>query len=275
MTYRQIKWLILMLPTVAIGLWEYARHTFLMDYISMETGNLLSPLIVFGVTIIFLLKLFGSLEKIQRELHEEKAERSALQERAKISRELHDGIAQSLFLLAIKTDKLGKELHIEHHPRFQKMQQTLQHIHEDTRQAITNLRVPPAEEKLQWRQMLENYVATLQEEHGLVLDLDWELDEPSLSAKEKIELFACIKEALMNAVKHGSANEVRLRGRKLPPNGFVISIENDTTMTEWPQSERRYGLQILQDRAKAMNATFAKELHNGIVTVTIRKEGSV
>ena len=31
MKYKQIKWLILMTPTVTIALWEYLRHEFLLS----------------------------------------------------------------------------------------------------------------------------------------------------------------------------------------------------------------------------------------------------
>ena len=37
--YKQIKWLILTIPTVTIALWEYIRHEFLLSYITMEIGN--------------------------------------------------------------------------------------------------------------------------------------------------------------------------------------------------------------------------------------------
>lgn len=43
MTYKQIKRLILILPTITIGVWEYVRHQFLLPYISMEAGNWLTP----------------------------------------------------------------------------------------------------------------------------------------------------------------------------------------------------------------------------------------
>ncbi|WP_247747522.1 hypothetical protein [Alkalihalobacillus sp. BA299] len=71
MTYRQIKMLILLLPTITIGLWEYVRHEFLLPYISMELGNLLAPVIVFVVTMIFLVKLFTMLEHIKEDLEKQ------------------------------------------------------------------------------------------------------------------------------------------------------------------------------------------------------------
>jgi len=100
-SYKQIKWLILIIPTLTIGLWEYVRHDFLLPYISMELGNVLAPIIVFLVTILFLTQLFDILERNQKELERAKALQAALEEREKIARELHDGIAQSLFLINV------------------------------------------------------------------------------------------------------------------------------------------------------------------------------
>lgn len=51
MSYKWLKWLILWIPTVAIGLWEYLRHTLLLPFISMELGNLHAPVFVFLITI--------------------------------------------------------------------------------------------------------------------------------------------------------------------------------------------------------------------------------
>lgn len=90
MKYKQIKWLILTIPTITIALWEYIRHKFLLSYISMDMGNILSPILVFIVTLVFLRHLFSILEKIQEELRQEKTKKAALIEREKLARELHD-----------------------------------------------------------------------------------------------------------------------------------------------------------------------------------------
>jgi two-component system nitrate/nitrite sensor histidine kinase NarQ len=68
MSYKQIKWLILIIPAVVSGLWEYVRHRFLLPFISMQLGNWLTPLLVFTVTIVLLLRLFAIYEKMQEEL---------------------------------------------------------------------------------------------------------------------------------------------------------------------------------------------------------------
>lgn len=99
MTYKQIKWLILLLPTFSVGMWEYLRHSILEEYISMSSGNWVSAIIVFLVTLYFLNILFGKLEGMQQELQRERSEKAVLEEREKIAKELHDGIAQSLFFI--------------------------------------------------------------------------------------------------------------------------------------------------------------------------------
>jgi two-component system nitrate/nitrite sensor histidine kinase NarQ len=102
MSYKQIKWMILLIPTLTVGLWEYVRHQFLLPYISMNLGNWLTPVIVYVVSITLLTRLFLILERIQKELEHERAAKVALESREKLAKELHDGIAQSLFLLSVK-----------------------------------------------------------------------------------------------------------------------------------------------------------------------------
>ncbi|WP_062234320.1 sensor histidine kinase [Fictibacillus sp. FJAT-27399] len=271
MTYKQIKWLILMLPTVSIGIWEYLRHTLLMPYISMETGNFLSPLIVFGVTIIFLLKLFNMLEKIQAELNEERSQKGALQERAKISRELHDGIAQSLFLLSIKINKIGKQANLDNNPHFIKMKKTLQHIHEDTRQAINNLRVPPVESNFNWTDTLLNHIQSMEKEHQFKVQMTWEIGESLFSTKDKVELYACIKEALINVVKHARTNQVWIDAHETK-TGWTCIIKNKTDQQSLVNSHKGYGLQILKDRAKAMGSDLSIHVQDGEMLIAFVKE---
>ncbi|MDM5339149.1 histidine kinase [Fictibacillus enclensis] len=270
MTYKQIKWLILMLPTLSIGAWEYLRHTLLMPYMSMEMGNFLSPLIVFGVTVIFVVKLFNRLEKIQSELNEERSQKTALQERAKMARELHDGMAQSLFLLSIKINKLGRQANLAHNPHFIKMKQTLHHIHEDTRQAINNLRSPLVETNFNWTEALLKYISEVEKEHQLQVTLNWKIDESLLSTKEKVELFACIKETLINAIKHASSKQVWMMAEE-HPEGWLLTIRNQTERTSLPEASQGYGLQILKDRAAAMSCLLDVSIEHGEMCVSFCK----
>ncbi|WP_419880858.1 histidine kinase [Peribacillus sp. B-H-3] len=273
MKYKQIKWIILILPTFTIGLWEYIRHVFLLPYLSMEMGNILSPVIVFAVTILFLLKLFSILEGIQEELKVEKARKAALLERENLARELHDGIAQSLFLLSVKLNKFGKKTSIETHPDFQKTKQTLQQIYDDTRQAIENLKQLPAPELFSWTKNIQTYLSELENNHSMSVDFQWEIPDDRLSAKEKIELFSCIKEAVMNVIKHAQTNKMMISAKE-SEHGWTCEIrDNGVGFTDAQiQSSRGFGLEIIENRAAAMNWTFSINRVNNETIILLKKE---
>src|SRR5690606_27321937 len=100
---------ILTIPTLTIGVWEFVRHEYLLPYISMEMGNVLAPVVVFLVTMVFLTQLFRMIERHQEELNQIRALQAVLEERERIARELHDGIAQSLFFLSAQISKMEKQ----------------------------------------------------------------------------------------------------------------------------------------------------------------------
>jgi two-component system, NarL family, nitrate/nitrite sensor histidine kinase NarQ len=271
--YKQIKWLILITPTVTIALWEYIRHTSLLSYISMEMGNFLSPILVFIVTLVFLRHLFSVLERMQEELRSEKTKKAALIEREKLARELHDGIAQSLFLLSVKTNKFGRKNQLEHDLDFQKIKQTLQHVHEDTRQAITNLKYLPNEDPFSWTETIYQYVTELENYHLMDVQLQWGIQENTLSPKEKVELFACIKEAVVNVIKHAKTNRIWIHAKEID-NGWICQIKDQGIgfTDETIQSSKGYGLQIIKDRARDMEWEFSMERIENETIIELKKE---
>lgn len=273
MKYKQIKWLILIIPTVTIALWEYIRHEFLLPYISMELGNYLSPILVFIVTLVFSRHLFTILERMQEELRVEKTKKAALIEREKLARELHDGIAQSLFLLSVKTNKFGRKNQLEHDVDFQKIKQTLQHVHEDTRQAITNLRYSPNQEPFSWTETINQFVTEIKNHHMIDVHLQWSIHESTLSPKEKVELFACIKEAVMNVIKHAKTNQLWIQAKETD-NGWICQVKDQGIgfTNEAILSNGGYGLQIIKNRASDMEWDFSINRIKNETIITLKKE---
>ncbi|MCD1261233.1 sensor histidine kinase [Paenibacillus athensensis] len=271
MTYKQIKWLILIIPPLTLMAWEYARHHLFMDYMSMEVGNWLAPLIVLAVSITFLRRLFTMLEATQEELNRERFAQIASKEREKIARELHDGIAQSLFLMSIRMDQLEQT---EQAAATGELRQTVHQVNEYVRQAISNLRYPTDPAALPWMQYLESMVADLSRESGLAAEWDWQLTEEQLTAKEKVELYASIREALLNVRKHAKAQHVWIRSSE-QPGGWTCSVIDDGQGAEEPREEQsgRYGLKIMRERAAEMGWQLRFGRDDGKTILEIRKEG--
>lgn len=272
MTYRQIKWLILIVPSLTIGIWEFVRHEFHIPYLTMELGNLLAPFIVLGATLAISLPLFRMLEHSQRQLQAARELQSALEERERIARELHDGIAQSLFLLAVKADRLesGDAAAAE------SIRRIVHRVNDYVRQAIASLRFAPAAQSLPWTEMLHRLFAEARDA-GLDVHVDWRLPEAKLSVREKVELYACLREALANVQKHAEARTAIVRS-EATAGGWTCSVADDgrgpaaADEAGAGDGRGRYGLTIVRERAAAMGWRFALEREAERTIFTIRKE---
>jgi signal transduction histidine kinase len=273
---RTIKWLILLIPTLTIGLWEYVRHAFLLPYISMELGNLLAPFIVLAVTLTLIRGLFRVMEHSQGALQREKEVNAALEERERLAMELHDGIAQSLFLLAVKLDQLD-HIAVEEPVRElgEGLKETVRVMHEDARQAIASLRQPPSSESAAWVVPLRMLLGEIANAMEAEAEFTWTIPDSCLTDKEKVELHACMREALMNVRKHAQASKVHVVGQAVGAGGFRCAVEDNGigfVLDPW-QAPGRFGLRMVRDRAKRMGWTFNAERRGDLTVVEWLKRG--
>jgi len=300
MSDKQIKWLILFLPTVVVGIWEYVRHQFLMPVLSMNAGNILTPVLVFLVSITLLRRLFARLERIQRELEQARAVKANLEAREELARELHDGMAQSLFLLSVKLDRmekgaqdsgLGNELGA--------VRKTVHEVNRYVRQALSNLREPKpdsispnlsfsqeisqapdvlASDEMESSKVSEESMAArverLAEEAMINVHVHWTLPDEQLSSREKVELLACVREAVINVRKHASADSAEVIGQATTNGWSVEIVDNGKGFDTDPlRVPGRYGLKIIADRAQEMGWEFVWDSRQGRTSVKLlRKE---
>lgn len=271
MSYQQIKWLIIIIPSLTIGLWEYVRHEFLLPYISMSLGNWLAPVIVLGVSMVLLTSLFRMMEHIQAELNEARALKAVLEERERIASELHDGIAQSLFLLSVQLDQHNQKQEEDRRQDLESFRKTVHQTNQYVRQAILHLRNPADTASLPWNQMIQALVTDLEQNTGVEVIVDWTIPEESLSAKDKVELHAIIREALQNVRKHAGADRVWLKG-KFDKGVWECSIIDDGQglKQNTDQKTPRYGLQIMKERAKKMGWKLKLKREEGRTVVYVK-----
>jgi two-component system nitrate/nitrite sensor histidine kinase NarQ len=260
MDNRRIKWLILWIPTLTIGLWEYLRHTLLLPYLSMELGNWLAPFMVLIVTLTLVRGLFRKLEESQEALRREQAVAAALEEREKLARELHDGISQSLFLLAVKLDQLDRTAcDGPVHELSEQLRHTVRVMHEDVRQAIDRLRRQPSPAEAGWVLPLRELLGETANMLEAKAEFRWTIPDGSLTGKEKVELYACLREALVNVRKHARASNVVVIGEPLDGGGFRCAVEDDGVGLPddaWTRPGT-FGLRMVEDRAKRVGWSFA------------------
>ncbi|WP_051107696.1 sensor histidine kinase [Paenibacillus fonticola] len=258
MTYKQIKWMILFIPTITVGIWEYVRHQFLLPYISMDLGNWLTPVLVYVVSVTLLKRLFLMLERIQQELQTERTAKAALEAREHLAKELHDGIAQSVFLMSVKVDRLEFTADQEKYEKdiFQ-IRKTVHEVNRYVRQAIANLRYAATTEvDVLQRETLKEKVKQVAEEVLVPIEVQWNIPDELLNPKEKVELLTSIREAVVNIQKHAQAAQGSINGEAAKDQrGWKVTIKDDGIGFRGDpyQLEDSYGLLIMRERANEMN----------------------
>jgi two-component system nitrate/nitrite sensor histidine kinase NarQ len=266
---KQIKWLILIIPTLVIGLWEYVRHEFLLQFISMNVGNWLSPVLVFVVTMTLIVRLFRRYDQLHEQLKKERAEKAILQERERIARELHDGIAQTLFLNSVKLQQMKKQGHVN----WDDLDESLQQIHGYVRESISNLKSTPKPlSTIAWQTQIEQLTTQFTHDTGIAMKLKLEFAEPELTLTEKTELLACIQEALSNIQKHAKATIVEFT-LQVKTTGWMLTIsDNGIGYTGDPlHQSQHFGLRIMQERVAELGGTLALSRHHGHTQLTIER----
>lgn len=276
MSYKFTKWLILIVPTLVVGVWEVVRHQFLMPYVSMELGNVLTPILLFAVSITLLYRWFAYLERMQEELQRERALKARLEQREQLARELHDGIAQSLFLLSVKVDRAERQQQTGGGASdWNELRKTIHEVNRYVREAISDLRIPPnSKEGDTDEASMSAIVRRIASEQQLALRLDWQLEEADWPAKAKMELLSCLREAVINAAKHANVQDIEITASG-DARVFVVKIADHGFGFEQEDAANpgRYGLRIMKERVNEMGWELIVASRPGDTTIEIRGGG--
>lgn len=187
---------------------------------------------------------------------------SIVEERARIAREMHDGLAQVLGYLNLQVQTLqalyqqgkGDELQVE----IKHMRQAIQGAHADVRENILSLRTTLANEK-GLISALGEYLGEFSIQTGLNSNFSNEItDELNLSSMAEVQLTCILQEALANVRKHAAANRVDVRlTRAIAGDAETICMEvkDDGIGFTTGGSKRTFGLQTMRERASSVDGS--------------------
>ncbi|WP_420594528.1 GAF domain-containing sensor histidine kinase [Deinococcus sp.] len=148
------------------------------------------------------------------------------EERNRIAREIHDGVAQSLAFCAIKLDVVARQIAREPGKAVQDVQEASALLREqirEVRRSIFALR-PIDLERYGLLETVQRYVRDFGEQHGVKVQLEVSGDV-HLAPGDEAVVFRILQESLNNVAKHARASsvEVSLRGG----HQVCLSIQDD------------------------------------------------
>jgi signal transduction histidine kinase len=187
-------------------------------------------------------------------------------ERQRLSRELHDGLGQSL--IAIKLRLENPELEVE--PRtsliVEGIKTSFDKIIDEVRRISNNL-MPAALHEFGLENALRNHCEELSEQTGISMEFASKGNAVSMSRKTKIYLYRIAQEALNNVVKHSGASKVRVQLLKEPGSvQLTIADDGKGINREESCSGRGNGLFNMRERANLLQGRMQIETAAGMGT---------
>jgi signal transduction histidine kinase len=203
------------------------------------------------------LKLEAARAEIAR-LYEQARTVAVLEERQRLSRELHDSVTQILNAIALAADAAQEQGGADEVPP--KLRQFFEFVSTQARGAADEMRalVFNLRPELLAREglivALEQEVATLRSRHGLAVDFT-RVDEPSVSLEVKEALYRIAQESMNNAAKHGAARRVAVSIERR--TGALVLLVADDGRGFDPSVQRlgHLGLRSMRERAASLGGS--------------------
>jgi len=243
MSLRMLKLFSILSPVVIIGGFEYIRHEFLLNYLTMEAGNFTITVITFLLSYLFASWMFHNIKRNNEKLAAVEARRAVYEERERLARELHDDLAQTLFFLNVKL----KQGHVE------EAKAAVAEIDNSLRQAIYNLRTPPAEGH-GFALRLHKWLHDWQLVTEIELETKIQITENSFGQADEVLLFGIIQEAFTNIRKHSGATQASIYLEATPAAWQLHMLDNGCGLQENDITGKQYGVELMRKRAAELSA---------------------
>lgn len=189
------------------------------------------------------------------------------EERKRISREIHDGIAQSMANLVLRTEyaerMLAKQEYEHVQNEFKYLKGQVRSGLEEVRRIIFNLR-PMALDDLGLVPTLRKFVQDFEERTKIRTTFESHGRARRMPPGLEIAVYRFVQEAFMNALKHAQASEIHMRMSvnqktmeiQIRDNGIGIDLEE---LNEKVSSGNHFGIIGMKERVELLEGEFQME----------------
>ena len=185
-----------------------------------------------------------------------------MEERSIIARELHDSLAQVLSFLQIQLTLLKHNLKKEGDSSKEQslviirdFEQALSSGYAQLRELLATFRLTIQEANLQLA--LEQVIDSLRSQTTMQMNVNCQLPSQSLNPQQLVHVLQIVREATTNAIKHSQGTAIEISAQINAEGEYEILVEdNGIGIQDLEEPEGHYGLNIMTERSRQLNAEF-------------------
>jgi two-component system sensor histidine kinase DegS len=195
------------------------------------------------------------------------------EERKRLSREIHDGPAQMLANLLLRTDLIEKVYAEkgtdEAFKEIKNMKKMARSSLSEVRRIIYDLR-PMALDDLGLLPTLKKYLATIEEYNmGTSIQFTSIGDDLRLPPNYEVALFRLVQESVQNALKHAQASDIQVKIEMKKDHVIVVVKDNGVGFDVSRKKEGSFGIVGMKERVDILDGTVTINSKKGMGTVVI------
>lgn len=281
--YLLLKLLTILGPTLFVTAGEIVRTVYLRVHFSPATVSLIAIATTLVGAVIFSWYVFRAMEHLEQERRTYKEAMLSLQERERIAREMHDGVAQNLAVLKLEAYKIREALgHVDHTEEVREdvdqLETLVSQTYLEVRQTLYDLRASHRLHEGFWP-AIEHQVEAFERHTSIDVVLEKHCPPHELwNELASVQILRIIQEALANVRQHAKAHQVvigcvdegRLVRFTIGDDGEGFDVDRISNRTE------HYGLSVMRERAEAIDGCLRVTSQPGrgtTVTLEIKARG--
>jgi len=195
---------------------------------------------------------------------------ATVEERRRLAREMHDGVAQEMASLGYLVDELLSESSSpELHRQLQVLRDRLTAVVGEVRRSVRTLRTSVGESP-SLGTAIGAVARHLSEGSGIPIQVTLDEGTRRLRPEVEAELLRIAQEALTNAVRHSSATQIEVHCAVAPPAAEIIVTDDGTGLGA--RRSDSHGLEIMAERARLVQGELTvspRAPHGTVVAVRV------
>ena len=189
---------------------------------------------------------------------------ATMEERRRLAREIHDGIAQEIAGLAYAVDDISARADAELRPDLDQIRAELSRLVSELRLSIFELRTG-VESGVGLGASISDYVRQVGARSGMTVHIVLDEESSRFSPDIEIEIMRIVQEAVTNARRHSHANNLWVTLRSAPPLALVRVADDGIGISD--RRSDSYGMEIMRERASRIGGRFDTRARVGGGTV--------